>query len=263
VEQNPGAGHPIHDEKEIITMKIPSAIILRLLYSSSVILGGGSMALFVPFLYSGGFGIIVFDIGNGIKLVLNSLLCVQFFIQHSAMVRPKFRSALKEWIPVPYHGAIYATLSGISLIILMAFWQKSDLLVYTLHGAPRILVRSLFLGLGIPFYYCLKALDTFDALGISNLSRPDKDTAPIPPQSLAVRGPYRWVRHPIYLISIIAIWACPHVGADRILFNVLWTVWIVVGARLEEKDLVERFGKAYVDYQKRVPMIVPVRLRLG
>ena len=45
--------------------------------------------------------------------------------------------------------------------------------------------------------------------------------------------------------------------ADRLLLNGLFTAWIVVGALLEERDLVREFGEAYRGYQRRVPMLVP------
>jgi protein-S-isoprenylcysteine O-methyltransferase Ste14 len=35
------------------------------------------------------------------------------------------------------------------------------------------------------------------------------------------------------------------------------TLYIVVGATLEERDLVETFGDDYRRYQREVPMIVP------
>jgi protein-S-isoprenylcysteine O-methyltransferase Ste14 len=44
---------------------------------------------------------------------------------------------------------------------------------------------------------------------------------------------------------------------DRLLFNLLWTIWIVIGSYFEEKDLIAEFGDAYREYQKRVPMLVP------
>jgi methanethiol S-methyltransferase len=49
------------------------------------------------------------------------------------------------------------------------------------------------------------------------------------------------------------------VTADRLLFNVLWTGWIWIGAILEERDLVREFGDVYQRYQKAVPMLVPWR----
>jgi hypothetical protein len=44
---------------------------------------------------------------------------------------------------------------------------------------------------------------------------------------------------------------------DRMLFNLLWTVWIVIGSYFEEIDLIAEFGEAYREYQKGVPMLIP------
>jgi protein-S-isoprenylcysteine O-methyltransferase Ste14 len=56
---------------------------------------------------------------------------------------------------------------------------------------------------------------------------------------------------------LVLIWASPELTADRLLFNVLWTAWIVVGTILEETDLVADFGDVYRDYQRKVPMLIP------
>jgi len=74
-----------------------------------------------------------------------------------------------------------------------------------------------------------------------------------------VRGPYRWVRHPLYVFVIVLIWSSPDLTMDRLLFNVLWTIWIVVGAFFEERDLVADFGGEYIEYQQRVPMLIPYK----
>jgi protein-S-isoprenylcysteine O-methyltransferase Ste14 len=78
---------------------------------------------------------------------------------------------------------------------------------------------------------------------------------------ITVAGPYRWVRHPLYLCMTLMIWSCPDLTRDRLLFNLLWTVWIVIGSYLEEIDLIAEFGDAYREYQKKVPMFVPLLRR--
>jgi protein-S-isoprenylcysteine O-methyltransferase Ste14 len=55
------------------------------------------------------------------------------------------------------------------------------------------------------------------------------------------------------------IWSYPDLTADRLLFSVLFTVWIIVGTVLEERDLVADYGEVYRNYQRAVPMLVPYR----
>ncbi len=75
--------------------------------------------------------------------------------------------------------------------------------------------------------------------------------------AFVVRGPYRWVRHPWYLGAILLLWSGTDVSADRLLLNVLWTAWICLGARLEERDLRDEFGAVYDAYPQEVPMLIP------
>ncbi len=56
---------------------------------------------------------------------------------------------------------------------------------------------------------------------------------------------------------LVLIWSTPRFTTDQLLFNVLWTAWIVVGAGLEERDLVADFGQTYREYQRSVPMLIP------
>jgi len=79
------------------------------------------------------------------------------------------------------------------------------------------------------------------------------------PVVFTIKGPYQWVRHPLYLFVLVMIWSCPNLTKDRLLFNILWSGWIFIGTILEERDLVEQFGDAYREYQKKVPMLLPFK----
>ena len=58
----------------------------------------------------------------------------------------------------------------------------------------------------------------------------------------------------------MAIWVYPDLIADQLVFNVLWTIWIISGTLLEEKDLIREFGEKYMNYQQKVPMLIPYKL---
>ena len=61
----------------------------------------------------------------------------------------------------------------------------------------------------------------------------------------------------MYFFVLLMIWSYPDLTLDRALFNVLWTLWIIIGSVFEERDLVAEFGDRYREYQRNVPMLIP------
>jgi protein-S-isoprenylcysteine O-methyltransferase Ste14 len=111
----------------------------------------------------------------------------------------------------------------------------------------------------VGFAWGVRALRSFDTFGLVPIKahlRGEKLRSP----TFIVRGPYLWIRHPLYFFTIVLIWSAPEVSSDRLVFNILWSLWIVIGSYLEERDLIAEFGKKYRDYQKTVPMLFPWRL---
>jgi len=217
-------------------------------------------AFFVLFLFFGPLDLVRLDLSVPAKAAWNTMLCLLFFLQHSVMVRQSYRRWATRFIPPHFQGASYTIASGVALLTLVVLWQESTDTLVSAGDTVRWLLRLVY-GLGIiGFGWGMLALGTFDTFGI----RPIRDRlrgTDTPPIPFTIRGPYRWVRHPLYLFSLLMIWSYPHLTMDRLLFNVLWTAWIVIGTILEERDLVACFGGTYREYQRQVPMLVPSRLR--
>ena len=194
-------------------------------------------------------------------LLGDTVLTLVFFLQHSGMNRLGFRARLSRWLAPRYHGAVYSIASGIALLLVVAAWQTSGTGIVVLQGPGRLVAQigsALAFGL---FVVSATSLLTFDPLGVRPIQA-HLQNRPFTPSPFLVRGPYRWVRHPLYSASIVMIWTEPNVTTDRLLFNILWTAWIVVGTYLEERDLSREFGASYREYQRHVPMLVP-RFRLS
>jgi len=75
-------------------------------------------------------------------------------------------------------------------------------------------------------------------------------------------GVFSVVRHPIYLGSILL-----YLGFILLSLSFLSTlVWFIIIifyymiSRYEEKLLTQRFGSAYEEYKKKVPMLLPIKL---
>jgi protein-S-isoprenylcysteine O-methyltransferase Ste14 len=223
------------------------------------ILGQASGILFVLFLFLGSFTIIDLGMSAGKALMTDAFLSVIFFLQHSIMVRRGFKQLLGKFMPSIYHNAFYGLTSAIALLIVLVFWQKSPILVASADGIIFWLLRALFFLCLVGFFWGVKSLGSFDALGVGSLmryisNRQDK------PQQIIAKGPYRWSRHPLYLFLIVIIWLCPVLTLDRLIFNIMWTFWIVIGTYLEDRDLHCEFGSQYLAYSSRVPILIPCRI---
>jgi len=224
----------------------------------SVVFGGGSVLLLA---LMGSFQLVHLGFSDSVVLLWDAILSMAFFLQHSGMVRKTFRARMAVFIPPRYQGAIYSIASGVVLVIVVVLWQRSEIRLLRLEGLPLWIARGCSLLAILTFAWSIHALGSFDAFGLRPIKshiRGQSDQ----PFLFVVRGPYRWVRHPLYLCVLVLIWASPELTVDRLLFNVLWTAWIVVGTILEETDLLADFGDVYRDYQRKVPMLIPWRGRM-
>jgi protein-S-isoprenylcysteine O-methyltransferase Ste14 len=220
------------------------------------IAGSISLLLFGFFLFGYSFTVKDFGYSGPGILAWDMLLCLIFFFQHSTMIRKAFRNRLTAIVPPHFQGSLYTVASATVLITIVLFWQHSEQTLISLQGISRWVAHGVFFASLIGMIWAMRSLPSFDMLGVqpilTNLSSRHERSIP-----LTIQGPYRWVRHPLYFSILLMIWCCPDLSVDRLLFNALFTVWIVVGTLLEERDLVTEFGETYLNYQRKVPMLIP------
>lgn len=229
----------------------------RLLIVLSVGIGGGGLILLTWFLSAGTPSSIDLAHSSPGRLAVDSLLCLFFFLQHSGMVRRGAKARIARHIPASYNPALYSIASGLALFILVLLWQPVDPILYDIRGAARWLLAGILVAAIAGFAWGVIALGGFDPFGTTPLRAASRGAVPAPSVFVA-RGPYRHVRHPLYLFVLVLIWGEHRVSTDRFLFNMLWTAWIVLGTMLEERDLRSEFGRTYREYQEAVPMLIPI-----
>ena len=232
--------------------KIQSIVILLL----AGIIGSASFFAFLLFLYTGPLNWLQLDISETKRLVLNTFLSLLFFLQHSSMVRKSFRQYLGNYFSSHYQGAIYTIASGLTLLVFVMFWQGSDIILLQAHGLTADIMRSLYVLSLFGMCWAMWALRSADIFSLDPIIK-NLNNKPCSPKLFVVRGPYCLVRHPLYFFMIVLFWSYPILTTERLLFNTLWTIWVVIGTILEERDLVEDIGDDYRAYQKKVPMLIP------
>jgi len=79
---------------------------------------------------------------------------------------------------------------------------------------------------------------------------------------LITRGPFAYVRHPLYSTLLIAIPPLVIVWLSDLLFFIPWVLILVVShyvVRVEERGLIEAFGEDYERYRRYVPALLPYK----
>jgi len=191
-----------------------------------------------------------------IALLTNVGLLGLFAVQHSVMARPFFKRWFTQLIPEAAERSTYTLASSLALIALFVFWQP---LGGTIWQVENELGRYLLYG-GFAFGWLLVLLTSFlinhfDLFGLRQVWLHFRNQ-PYTPVRFTTPGPYKLVRHPLYVGWFFAFWCTPTMTATHLLFAVMTTAYILVGIYFEERDL-EDSHPEYADYKQRTPMLVP------
>ena len=228
-----------------------------IIYYLCLVSGLGSLMFFTVFLFTGPFNFIDLKLNIEQAMIFDAGLCLVFFLQHSIMVRKSIRKKLP--VPDQYSGAVYAIASGVVLTILVVFWQTVPVIIFSAEGIAYWAFRLLFFIGCAGVTWGMMSLNDIDLIGAKKIRYFIKDKKPRS-SSLLVKGAYRWLRHPLYFFMLIIFWSYPVFTPDKLLFNILWTVWVIAATILEERDMVTDFGESYKQYQGKVPMLLPYKI---
>jgi protein-S-isoprenylcysteine O-methyltransferase Ste14 len=193
-------------------------------------------------------------------LTINALLLGVFAVQHSVMARSWFKRWLTRLIPVAAERSTYVLLSSLALILLFWQWQPMGGSVWNVQNpAARAALYGLYAVGWVQVLVTTFLINHFDLFGMRQvyLHLRGRELTPL---KFVTPGPYKVIRHPLYVGWLLVFWATPTMTLAHLLFAVLTTSYILVAIRFEERDLVRHHGRAYADYRRQVPMFIP---RLG
>lgn len=223
------------------------------------------MAFFATFLYAVGF------IGNfGVPksmdsgphrpftyaLAVNMALLGLFAVQHSVMARHWFKRAWTRLVPSAVERSTYVLFSSLALILLFWRWEPMGGVIWIVESnAAQLLLYALYASGWLILLVSTFLINHFDLFGLRQVWLHLRG---IPYTPLPFRTPvlYRIVRHPLYVGWLLVFWSAPLMTVAHLVFAIATTAYILLAIQFEERDLV-RMHTEYVEYRRRVPMILP------
>lgn len=172
---------------------------------------------------------------RGEAVVTNLALLSLFGLQHSGMAR--------RFVRERFGRPSYLLATALVLFVLFAKWEPLPEILWHASGKVFAALRCVqAVGLLLIGW----AVSVTGARAFFGLSGEP---------SFQVRGPYRWVRHPMMTGTLAVLWAHPEMTEGRLLFNTFLTVYVLIATRWEERDLAARYGPSYSAYRDATPAL--------
>jgi protein-S-isoprenylcysteine O-methyltransferase Ste14 len=189
--------------------------------------------------------------------ILIFLAALLYSLLHSLLASLGVKALVRRWFGPPadrFYRLGYNLIAALSLLPLLALPALlPDRALYVIPY-PWILLTTAIQGLAIlGLIVGLLQTGPWSFFGLQQLSQPENVTT----QKLVIHGLYRWVRHPLYTTGLMLIWLTPVMTVNLLALIVSLSLYLVVGAHVEERKLILEFGQTYREYQKRTPMLIP------
>jgi methanethiol S-methyltransferase len=191
-------------------------------------------------------------------LIVNVVLLGVFAVQHSVMARQGFKRWWTRVVPASVERSTYVLFTSLALMLLYWQWQPIPAPVWTVQNPIAAGVVDGIFWLGwVVLVASTFLLNHFELFGLSQVFARLFGKQP---SDAKFRTPllYRYVRHPILLGVLLAVWATPVMTVGHLLFAGVITGHILIGIQLEERDLIQQFGDQYRRYRQRASMLIPL-----
>lgn len=197
------------------------------------------------------------EAGNAVMAAIIDLALVAIFgLQHSLMARPRFKALLAHLLPPAAERSTFLLGTTGALFSLCLLWQPLPWIVWHTDG----LAADMLLGAGLAGWAMVLAssflINHFDLFGLRQgwLYFLGREYTPLRFKAVAL---YRFIRHPILTGALIGVWATPTMTVAHLLLAIGMSVYVLIGVRFEESDLVAAFGDTYRSYMRTTGRFIP------
>jgi len=190
-------------------------------------------------------------------LMVDVALLTLFAVQHSVMARKWFKEWWTRVVPKPLERSTYVLFSSAALLLLFWQWRPLGGVVWSVENPTgQLILRALFAFGWLMVLVSTFLINHFDLFGMRQvwLYLRGRDYTTL---KFGTPGPYRLVRHPLYVGWLFAFWSTPTMTFAHLLFSLATTAYILLAIQFEERDLIREHGDTYQAYRRSVPMLIP------
>jgi methanethiol S-methyltransferase len=179
------------------------------------------------------------------------LFCVIHHITAMEKCKKMFQSKMGRRFQ--YYRLIYSFLALATLIFVLWFQFSINSVglgipvrIEYFIGLPFGILGTFLMGVSISKYFIkLSGIGVF---------YPEKR-----PASLELYGVHKYIRHPLYLGTLLSMWSLflffPLLSNFLSCLSI--TLYVLIGIRSEEKKLLIQFGEVYANYKRSTPKLIP------
>jgi hypothetical protein len=170
-----------------------------------------------------------------------------FAVHHSLFARAPIRRWIAETVAPELERSVYVWIASLLFIAVCAWWRPIEGIAWrAAEGSAALWVLRALQAAGV----CLTLgsaliLDFRDLAGL-RVRRSET------PTEFSTRGPYGWVRHPIYAGWFLFVWAASPMTMTRLTFALTSCVYLLIAIPLEERTIRASSRGAYERYVARV-----------
>jgi protein-S-isoprenylcysteine O-methyltransferase Ste14 len=183
-------------------------------------------------------------------IVADAALITLFASHHSVFAREAVKRRLQPLVGGRLRS-VYVCVASVLLFIVCIAWRPIGATLFDVRGAAAVACAVVQLTGVALIAWSVARIDPLELAGIRPAPAPRPGSGQA--DALQIGGPYRIVRHPLYLGWMLAAFASPHLTGDRFAFALLTSLYLMIAVRWEERSLRLAFGDAYATYAAQVP----------
>jgi protein-S-isoprenylcysteine O-methyltransferase Ste14 len=227
-----------------------------------------------------------------LAIATNTALFTIFALHHSLFARLGLKARVARAIAPGLERSLYVWIASVLFLAVCLLWHPLPGEAWRASGVARWLLHAVQLGGLVLTLKSASRIDIWELAGVrqaratpcssvpsvpsvpsvadvsvpsvADVSVPSVADVSVPSVAgasatsaadqtpLIISGPYRWLRHPIYLGWVMFVFGAPEMTAGRLLFATISTVYLIVAIPFEERSLTAEFGPAYTAYQRQV-----------